>query len=128
MATESATFSSPLDVHRHLVPLISFEKEELWVLALNSNLNLIAAECLFRGTANECLIHPRDIFRFACLTNAVRLILCHSHPSGCAKPSAEDLAVTRLLINASKMIKIPIDDHIILTKTGFYSFRLNGKI
>lgn len=120
--------TSPVSVQSLLNPLMSFEREEFWVLALNTQLELIDAECLFKGTVDECFIHPRDIFRFAYLKNASRLILCHSHPSGSCEPSKEDLAITKQLIKAAKILKVNIDDHIILTKKDYYSFRLNGHI
>lgn len=97
-------------------------------MALNSNLQLIEAQCLFRGTVDGCWIHPRDIFRYALEKNASRLILCHSHPNGEAYPSTEDLSITRDLLKISKFMQIAIEDHIIIAPQDYYSLRQHGLI
>ncbi len=61
---------------------MSKEVEEVWAAALDPGKQVIAAQCLFRGTVDQCLIHPRDIFRFACIHNASALLVAHNHPSG----------------------------------------------
>ncbi len=111
---------------RKMRQVISFEIEEFWVMALNSGKQSLALECLFRGTVDACLIHPRDIFRFACKHNASGLIVAHSHPSGDAFPSDMDLLMTEKLMAASEIFQIPILDHLILTKTSYISFLDQG--
>lgn len=101
---------------------ISTETEEVWVLALNSNLELLNKELIFKGTADKCLIHPRDIFRFLCRNNAISYILAHSHPSGNSKPSKEDLKITKQLYIASQLFEIHMADHLIVTKNDYFSF------
>lgn len=111
---------------RKMRQVINFEVEEFWVMALNSGKRILATECLFRGTVDACMIHPRDIFRFACRHNASGLILAHSHPSGDAFPSDMDLLMTEKLMIASEIFQIPILDHVILTKTSYLSFLDRG--
>lgn len=111
---------------RKLRQVINFEVEEFWVIALSSAKKTLAIECLFRGTVDACLIHPRDIFRFACRHNASGLIIAHSHPSGDAFPSDMDLLMTEKLMCASEIFQIPILDHLILTKTSYLSFLDQG--
>lgn len=98
------------------------------MIALNSSLLLIDSCCLFRGTVDFCLVHPRDIFRYGFEKNSSRLVLCHSHPSGHPSPSKEDLETTEEMIEISKLLKLPIEDHIIVTKMGYFSFREKGLI
>jgi DNA repair protein RadC len=100
------------------------ESEEFWVIALNSQCVLIDARMLFKGTVDECLFHPRDIFRFAVIQNASKLIVGHNHPSGCCKPSHEDIKLTRQLFKIGKLFKIPVLDHIIIStkENTYYSF------
>lgn len=79
------------------------------------------------GTVNKCQIHPRDIFREAIRRNATAIILCHNHPSGSLKPSANDDDLTRRLREAGDLLGIDILDHIIVSKNGFISYVNEGK-
>ena len=83
---------------------------------------------LFRGTVDSCLIHPRDIFRFACVNNASSLLIAHNHPSQDCTPSDHDHSITKRLVKAGKLLQMPIVDHVILTDEDYYSFADNGQI
>lgn len=106
--------------------LIGRDVEEFWALALGPKKNLIASRMIFRGTVDSCVVHPREIFRFAYQTNASSLLVAHNHPSGDLIPSMEDLRFTRQLVNAAALMEIPIVDHLILTETGYASLRAEG--
>jgi len=116
------TIISSYSAAQILRPLICSEVEEFWALALTSGKTVINAKCLFRGTVDACLIHPRDIFRFACLTNASSILVAHNHPSGDPLPSDHDIRLTRRLLRASAMMEIPLLDHLIITDTKHTSF------
>lgn len=96
--------------------------EEFWILALNSRLEIINKQMLFRGSVNCCMIHPRDIIRFLCAHNAASFIIAHNHPSGDARPSHGDRKTTRRIINIAELIEIPMNDHLVLTAKAYYSF------
>ena len=100
--------------------------EELWLLALNSQMNLIKKEMIFRGTADHCLIHPRDIFRTLILANASSFILAHNHPSENILPSEQDLILTRKIYQASALFQIPLNDHLVMTPTQYFSMAAHG--
>lgn len=100
--------------------------EEFWALALGPNKALLGAKMIFRGTVDACLVHPRDIFRFACLENASSLLVAHNHPSGDPLPSVEDLRFTRQLVRAAAVMEIPVVDHLIVTNGGFSSLQRQG--
>ncbi len=104
-----------------LQSLIESEVEEFWALALGPSKSLLQSKMIFRGTVDSCLVHPRDIFRFACLTNASSLIVAHNHPSGDTRPSNQDILFTKQLIRASRILEIPVLDHIIVSHRGFSS-------
>ncbi len=106
--------------------LVSSDVEEFWALALGPKKNLLASKMIFRGTVDSCLVHPRDIFRFACDSNASSVLVAHNHPSGDLVPSMEDLRFTRQLVRASQLMEIPIVDHLILTSNGYSSLRTDG--
>lgn len=100
--------------------------EELWILALDSQMTLLRKEMLFRGTVDFCLIHPRDIFRCLVLANASSFILAHNHPSNNAQPSEQDLILTRKIHQLSLMFEIPLNDHIVLCESNYFSMADNG--
>lgn len=107
----------------HLLrPLMDPSAEEFWALALTSTKTVISARCLFRGTVDSCLVHPRDIFRFACLANASSILIAHNHPSGDPLPSCEDIRLTQRLRRASRLMEIPLIDHLIITNREHTSF------
>jgi DNA repair protein RadC len=102
------------------------DAEEFWVLALGPKKTLLNKKMVFRGTVDSCLVHPRDVFRFACLENASSLLVAHNHPSGDLLPSLEDLRFTRQLVKAAGLMEIPIVDHLIVTRSGYSSLKSDG--
>ena len=70
----------------------------------------------------------RMILQGALLTNATGIILAHNHPSGTLKPSKEDDRLTRRVVEAADIMNIRVNDHIILTSEGFYSYDDEGRI
>ncbi len=106
--------------------VMDVQVEEFWAMALNSNLEILEKKLLFRGTVDRCLIHPRDIIRFLCSENATAYIIAHNHPGGDPRPSKEDLAITKKLVLLSMLVEIPMKDHLILSKNGYFSFADTG--
>lgn len=119
---------SPADAYRFFKKHACAEVEEFWVAALNSEKDVLQAGCLFRGTVDLCLFHPRDVFRFAYRHNASSVVVAHNHPSGNALPSAEDRVVTRQLIGASIILQVPVVDHVILAGGDYFSFLGSGEL
>src|SRR5690349_10037308 len=101
----------------------SHDVEEFWALALNCQCQLIQAQMLFRGTVDHCFIHPRDVFRFAVIYNASFLVIGHNHPSGSVEPSLQDIRMTKTLKRLSRLMQIPLLDHVIVMNASdsFYS-------
>jgi DNA repair protein RadC len=122
MSTPNLKITASALAFHYLQGRIHPDVEEFWALALNSDKRVLDAQCLFRGTVDACLFHPRDLFRFACLANASTLIVAHSHPSGNPTPSPQDLIVTRQILNAADLMQMPVDDHIILAGDRYFSF------
>ncbi len=71
-----------------------------------------------RGTADRTFLHPREIFKHAIRLGAVSVIVVHNHPSGDATPSDEDITGTQSLIEAGRVMGIPLDDHIVIGTKG----------
>jgi DNA repair protein RadC len=105
------------------------EQEQIHALLLDAKNGLIADALLTTGLADRTQIAPREAFRQAIRENCSRILLVHNHPSGDPTPSAQDIAATRQLVEAGKIIGIEILDHVVLgTRTDtrlkdFVSFR-----
>lgn len=105
----------------YLRRVMRFQQEEFWVLAFSSNQKLLKARMIFLGTVDSCMVHPREIFRFAIEVGASKILIAHCHPSGDATPSLEDMKATQRLVQTSQVIGIPIVDHLILTENSITS-------
>jgi DNA repair protein RadC len=97
-------------------------QEELWIFPLNAVNQLLEPKQISKGILNSSLAHPRECFREAIAQSAAAVIFVHNHPSGNPEPSQEDLAVTKQLVEAGKIIGITVHDHIIIGGDRFTSF------
>ena len=121
-------FRSPEDaakiVREHLQ---GADREHFVGLYLNSANNLIGLHTISVGILNSSLVHPREVFKLAYMMNAASLIVSHNHPSGNSEPSSEDISMTKQLVEAGKILGIPLHDHIIITENnGYTSFAERG--
>lgn len=96
--------------------------------ALTAEKHVAASACLFRGTVDHCLFHPRDVFRFACQKNASSFLVAHNHPSGNVEPSTEDISITEQLATIAVILEVPMVDHLILAGDKYYSFLEAGRL
>jgi len=94
--------------------------EAFYIVALGSGSQVRAIHEVSRGTLNSSLVHPREVFRAAILAGAAGIILVHNHPSGDPAPSADDRAVTRQLVDAGRLLDVPVYDHVILAGDSRY--------
>ncbi len=104
--------------------------EEFWVLLLNGQNRLIGLHRVSIGTVGSSLVHPRETFSLAVAGRASSIILCHNHPSGDCTPSPEDIAVTKRLCEAGRILGIPILDHVVIGGSehpNFISIRTNHR-
>lgn len=104
--------------------LKDFKKEHFYLICLNTRnymVNLITI-----GLINSSLVHPREVFAEAIRSRAVSVILVHNHPSGNLNPSNADFDTTQILVKAGKLLQIEVSDHVIISKTDYYSFREHG--
>jgi DNA repair protein RadC len=115
------TIRSAKDAYEYLSDMRNLPREQLRGLYLNGHNRIIRDEVISVGTVNANIVHAREVFRTAIECNAVAVVLAHNHPSGEVTPSAEDVAVTRKLIEAGELIGIHLLDHVIITKDAFAS-------
>jgi len=115
--------TSPQDIAEIFIPLLKDElKEKFILICLNSANKIIKFETISIGSLNSSVVHPREIFKAAIENSSASIILLHNHPSGNPEPSNEDIAITRKLVEAGKIIDIPVFDHIIIAGGTYTSF------
>lgn len=102
-------------------------QESLFVIYLNTQGDVITIENIFKGTLNQLLIHPREIFKRAYQLSANAIILVHNHPSGNTTPSQQDLIITQNIIDVGEVLQIDVIDHVIIAENEFYSIKQNKK-
>lgn len=100
--------------------------EEFWVLYLNTACKILDEQLIGRGGNDFTPVDVRIIFRYALYCKSSSMILIHNHPSGTLSPSQADKILTNKIIEAGKIMDIRINDHIIFTDNGYYSFRDEG--
>ena len=120
--------TSITDILRLIQELRTKHREHLVALYLNARNHLIEKQIISIGSVTEGIVHPREVFSPALKLNAVHIILSHNHPSGDPSPSLDDIAITKRLIKAGKLLGIELLDHVIVSKENHYSFREKGLI
>jgi len=90
-------------------------KETFAAFMLDSKHRIVAVEQVSVGTLNSSMVHPREVFGPALrLGTIAAIIVAHNHPSGDPEPSREDIAVTERLVEAGKLLGVPILDHVVV--------------
>ena len=115
------------------LPILAAELSELAyerfiALALSTKNHVIAVLPVSSGSLNASIVHPRELFQRAILSNCASIILAHNHPSGDPTPSPEDIQLTQRLINAGQLLDIIILDHVVLGYGKYVSFKERGLI
>jgi len=110
---------------------IALRKESLRAVLLDTKLRLIRMEEIALGSINECIAHPREIFRPAIVHSAYALVVVHNHPSGDPQPSQADRRMTASLREAASLLQINLIDHVIIGngdggRLPYFSFRDAG--
>jgi DNA repair protein RadC len=99
------------------------QQEYLVCLSLDGGQRLIAKRTITVGTLDTAIAHPREIFADAIADRAASIVIAHNHPSGETKPSHKDIQLTQQLSAAGQLLGITLRDHVIITKTSYFSFR-----
>lgn len=119
---KSKELTNPEKVYRLIKSkLKDYHKEHFYIIPIDSR-NWSIAEVSV-GSLNASIVHPREVFAEAIKNRAASVIFVHNHPSGDPEPSEDDLAITKRLVEAGKILGIEVADHIIIVKTGFISFK-----
>lgn len=125
---ERPQIRSPADAAAILQPLLMHrDQEHLCVLLLDTR-NRVMGEPIeiYHGSLNTSLIRVGEVFRAAIRANAAAIILSHNHPSGDPSPSPEDVAVTRAVVEAGKLLDMDCLDHVVIGSQRFISMKERG--
>ena len=127
----TGTASGPREAARLAAAVLADSTvEQVIALHFNTKHALIGIHIVSVGTLDASLVHPRDVFKAAYLSNASALILAHNHPSGDPTPSGEDRALSDRLRQAGELLGVTLLDFVIVTDPAeglrYYSFRESG--
>lgn len=120
---EGTKISEACDVFPLIRHFAERKQEHFLCISLNGANEVLSIRVVTIGLLNSTQVHPREVFADVISERAAAVIVAHNHPSGQLVPSKEDIKVTEDLNSASKILGIRLLDHIIFSKTGFYSFQ-----
>jgi len=113
---------SPADAAELLLyEMGALEQEHFRALLLDSRSRVLRKVEVYHGALNTSLIRVAEVFRDAVRANAAAIVVAHNHPSGDPTPSPEDVAVTRAIVEAGKLLDIEVLDHLVIGKNCYVS-------
>jgi DNA repair protein RadC len=121
----SMRFTSPRQVFEMFHDLRLEVKEHFIALHLDGKNRIACLDRVSLGSLNQSIVHPREVFKTACMSSAAAILLVHNHPTGDPTPSREDLDITRRLKEAGDLLGIKLLDHIIIGES-YVSFVEQG--
>jgi len=106
------------------------DREQFCVLMLNAKNQVTGVNIVATGTVTAAQVCPREVLKPAILTNSAAVIFAHNHPSGDVNPSVADIAVTKTLVEACRLLGIQVHEHLIVSMFDerYYSFADHGLI
>lgn len=128
-AAQTLDFKTPSSIADYYMEQLRHEEvEKVLLLLLDTKLHLMEEYLLSKGTVNASLLSVREVFRHALRAGACKIVLLHNHPSGSCNPSMEDLSVTKKIMEAGKLMEIPLLDHLIVGDGCYLSLKEHGYI
>lgn len=110
-------FTSPKQIFEMFKDLHMETKEHFITLHLDGKNRIVCLDRVSIGSLNQSIVHPREVFKSACMSGAAAILLIHNHPTGDPTPSKEDIAITNRLKEGGDLLGIRILDHIIIGET-----------
>jgi DNA repair protein RadC len=124
---ERTQIRSPADAANLVMSDMSLlEQEHLRTMLLDTKNRVLETTTVYQGSLNTSLIRVGELFREAIRANCASLIVLHNHPSGDPTPSPEDVAVTRQIVEAGKLLDVEVLDHLIIGRQRFVSLKERG--
>lgn len=126
---EKLVFNSAEVIYNYFCErLIDKKQEYFYCVYLDTKGKYIDKKCLFVGTINSSVVHPREIFKEAYLLSANSIVCVHNHPSGDSTPSKEDISITRKIKEISIIHGIKLVDHVVIGNGNYFSFFDNNML
>ncbi|MCA9933783.1 MAG: DNA repair protein RadC [Anaerolineales bacterium] len=124
---EKPRVTSPADAANLLMSEMMFlEQEHLRLILLDTRNGVLSIPTIYKGSLNTSVVRIGELFRAALRENAAAFIVVHNHPSGDPSPSPEDVAVTRQIAQAGKLLDISLLDHIVIGHQRYVSLKERG--
>lgn len=124
---ERSVINSPEDAaNLVLYEMAALSQEELWVIYLDTRNRVLKISKIYRGSLNSSQIRIAELFKEAITTSAAQMIVIHNHPSGDPTPSPEDIAITRAIVSAGKLLDIEVLDHLVIGQGKYTSLKQRG--
>lgn len=100
---------------------LGVKDEQIRAMLFDDELNMMKEQMIMEGTINKVELSTRKFADFVIKNNCSRVVIAHNHPNGSCLPSAEDVEVTKYLVDFLKVLEIELLDHIIVGRTGSFS-------
>lgn len=110
-------------INRYALKLKNEECEVLMLISLNKRKEIIYEECLYKGNDISVDCQPDQVVKKVLLHNGKSFYLIHNHPSGNHEPSTNDSMMTTEIVRRTRKVNITLEDHLIIGKDGYYSFK-----
>jgi DNA repair protein RadC len=125
--SERPVIHSPKDAYEILKYFMnSLDHEELWVVNLDTRNRIMSMVSLYKGSVNSSQVRVGEVFNQAILNKSPSIIVAHNHPSGDPTPSPDDVAVTRAIVHAGKLLDIDVLDHLVIGSEYYASLKERG--
>ena len=124
---QTLTISSPKDAYEMIKDqLQDLDREQFIIACLNTKNEPTNISVVSVGSLNKAIVHPREVFKTAILSNAASIMAFHNHPSGETTPSQQDIQLTHRLYEAGELLGIKLLDHLIIGDGTFTSLKEKG--
>ena len=124
---ERPTINSPADAAALVAyEMSALEQEHLRVILLDTRNGVLDIVEIYKGSVNSSQVHVGELFKPAIRRNASAIIVVHNHPSGDPTPSPDDVAVTRAIVQAGKLLDVDVLDHMVIGQGKWVSLKERG--
>ncbi len=124
---ELPTVHSPGEAAKLVMYQMSaLEQEELHVIILDTRNHVLKIDPVYKGSLDSSQVRISELFKTAIKRNAKSIIVVHNHPSGDPTPSPDDIAITRAIVQAGKLLDVDVIDHIVIGRGRFVSLKERG--
>lgn len=126
---EDKKVSSPKDIFKIASSYLDgVDREHSVLFTFDTKNNITSISTISIGSLSQSIVHPREVFKIAVLSNSASIILVHNHPSGDPSPSKEDISITERIKDCGEILGIKLLDHLILGDNRYVSLKEKGII